>query len=174
MTYTSTPNGVKLVSVSSEALFFGGGAMALLGKEVCSTFTDVDARNFEFISDDEPFVALHPALSDALRAIDPLFLEAIVLHEEGHCLLGHCVPAENEKEIICPNGAVMYDNLAAELQADRHAANAVGADTVVSALTTTVDVVINLFRSRAGEEALAGVRETIMASLKPRLDALMG
>ncbi|MDD2879644.1 MAG: hypothetical protein PHQ58_04340 [Rhodoferax sp.] len=172
--YALTPNGVKLVSVSSETLFFGGGAMALLGKEVAKSFADIDTSEFGFIEADEAFVAVHPALTDALRGINPSFMEAIVLHEEGHCLLGHCVPAEEYKEIVCPNGAVIFDSLAAELQADKHAADVVGSATLVAALTTSIDVILDLFKDRLGEEALVGLREGIYQSIQPRLDALVG
>lgn len=172
--YTYTPSGVKLVSVASATLLMGGGAMALLGKEVSVAFADMDETEFSAdIGADEAFVAIHPSMKAALNAVDPRFVEAIILHEEGHCLLGHCTPKEEQKTITCPNGAVIFDNMSAELEADAHAANHLGAETVVSALTAAIDYILGLLQERVDENQLAEITANIMASVQPRLDALM-
>lgn len=173
--YTHTPSGVKLVSVASTTLLIGGGAMALLGKEIAVTFADADVTGFSAdIGADEAFVAVHPRMAAAMREIDPRFLEAIVLHEEGHCLFGHCHVTDGQEMVILPNGAEIINHLESEFQADAHAASVVGGEVMVAAMTAAIDFTVELIVDQFTSEQLEGIRRQIMESVKPRLDALVG
>lgn len=173
--YTHTPSGVKLVSVASTTLLIGGGAMALLGKEIAVTFADADVTWFSAdIGADEAFVAVHPRMATAMREIDPRFLDAIVLHEEGHCLFGHCHETDGQEIVVLPNGAEIINHLESEFQADAHAASVVGGEVMVAAMTAAIDFTMGLIADQFSSDQLGRIKGQIMESVKPRFNALLG
>lgn len=164
---------IRYIEIKDEQLLAVGGAVAFINNKINIGLREAAmkrANESELskmkelygeilqMEEDEAAILFHPKLRDMLE--EPEF-KAVMLHEEGHIVLGHLLSPETEEMVEC-EGIKVINNEDYELQADSYAVSVVGPTAMKRAL-------IKISKKIAKENGFSVKR--LYNSMKPRFMA---
>lgn len=159
-----SPAGIRVFIVDDEKMLTGyGPASALRVYEIEQIGVSFDTSG---MCQDEKIIVVHNCLLD-MHSIN---FEAIVLHEEGHHVLGH-LEAYDAAQV---DGNASYDAAMKEMEADNYSLARVGRNTLVSALRESMDILFAKMKAMIDSEEYKIFEFSAKQANAYRFDYLLG